>query len=340
MAKRLIQRDERGVTAVEFGLILPALLTLIIGTTQMGKLFFSNADMLHAVGAGARVAHLSACQATPPSSTRSMRVSCAATPMRAARWVHAGRCRREPLVEIRGDLYGPRFPFLPGWAGQADRDSPRLHPGGERKRNDLHDDHDQPAHRARVRPRPQRRPARQALRAAIPAMAAARDGAGRPARRAAERPRVAGKRTSTRYDHDQWRNVDDQRRKIDDERRHQLDDLGQPQHYEQHSSGTGSSGQRPQRLTRAAATRASTSSTAQQHQRRSRQRDLQEEMLSDGGKGPRCPQLKLLGQLRHDLEQVADQRVGDLEDRRLLVLLMATIAWNTSSSQMRIARSR
>ncbi|HEY0111557.1 MAG TPA: TadE/TadG family type IV pilus assembly protein [Allosphingosinicella sp.] len=56
MLKRLIRRDQRGAGAVEFALVLPALLAFIIGTAQMGKLFFANADMRHAVAAGARVA--------------------------------------------------------------------------------------------------------------------------------------------------------------------------------------------------------------------------------------------------------------------------------------------
>ena len=53
---RLLRRDEKGVSAVEFALLAPVLITFIIGIAQMGKMFFVNADMRAAVAVGARVA--------------------------------------------------------------------------------------------------------------------------------------------------------------------------------------------------------------------------------------------------------------------------------------------
>ena len=58
--KRLLtlRRDNRGAGAVEFALAVPALLTLIIGITQLGILYFANADLRNAVAAGARYASI------------------------------------------------------------------------------------------------------------------------------------------------------------------------------------------------------------------------------------------------------------------------------------------
>jgi Flp pilus assembly protein TadG len=53
---RNLRRDEDGAGAVEFALVAPALLGFIIGLTQLGMLFFANADLHNAVAAGARVA--------------------------------------------------------------------------------------------------------------------------------------------------------------------------------------------------------------------------------------------------------------------------------------------
>ncbi|MFL6844104.1 MAG: TadE/TadG family type IV pilus assembly protein [Allosphingosinicella sp.] len=53
---KFLRRDQRGIGAVEFALVAPVLITFIVGISQMGKLFFANADMHNAVAAGARVA--------------------------------------------------------------------------------------------------------------------------------------------------------------------------------------------------------------------------------------------------------------------------------------------
>ncbi len=51
-----LRRDDRGIGAVEFALIAPVLISFIIGISQMGKVFFANADMKNALASGARVA--------------------------------------------------------------------------------------------------------------------------------------------------------------------------------------------------------------------------------------------------------------------------------------------
>jgi hypothetical protein len=52
------RRDQRGVGAIEFALIAPALLGMLIGITQLGALYFARADLRNAVAAGAREAQI------------------------------------------------------------------------------------------------------------------------------------------------------------------------------------------------------------------------------------------------------------------------------------------
>jgi Flp pilus assembly protein TadG len=52
------RRNERGVGAVEFALIAPVLLGMLVGITQLGQLFFARADLRNAVAAGARQAQI------------------------------------------------------------------------------------------------------------------------------------------------------------------------------------------------------------------------------------------------------------------------------------------
>ena len=52
------RRDQRGVSAVEFALIAPALLSMLVGITQLGALYFAKADLRNAVAAGARRAQI------------------------------------------------------------------------------------------------------------------------------------------------------------------------------------------------------------------------------------------------------------------------------------------
>jgi Flp pilus assembly pilin Flp len=54
--KRLLSmlRDRRGVSAVEFALICPVLFAFMIGTAQVGILYFANAGLRNAVEEGAR----------------------------------------------------------------------------------------------------------------------------------------------------------------------------------------------------------------------------------------------------------------------------------------------
>lgn len=52
------RRDERGAGALEFALIAPALLGMLVGITQLGALYFARADLRNAVAAGARQAQI------------------------------------------------------------------------------------------------------------------------------------------------------------------------------------------------------------------------------------------------------------------------------------------
>ena len=51
-------KSERGVGAVEFALIAPDLLSMLVGITQLGSLYFANADLRNAVAVGARTAQI------------------------------------------------------------------------------------------------------------------------------------------------------------------------------------------------------------------------------------------------------------------------------------------
>lgn len=49
-------RDDRGVTAIEFALIAPVFIAMIVGVTQIGRLFYAHAGLRNAVAEGARFA--------------------------------------------------------------------------------------------------------------------------------------------------------------------------------------------------------------------------------------------------------------------------------------------
>jgi len=58
MLQRLLRRDDRGIGAVEFALVAPVMIAFIVGVSQVGRLFYANADMKNAIAHGARVASL------------------------------------------------------------------------------------------------------------------------------------------------------------------------------------------------------------------------------------------------------------------------------------------
>ncbi|HEY0115203.1 MAG TPA: TadE/TadG family type IV pilus assembly protein [Allosphingosinicella sp.] len=58
-ALRRIRRDNKGVGAVEFALLLPLLILLIVGIAQMGILYFAHAGLRNLVAEGARFASIS-----------------------------------------------------------------------------------------------------------------------------------------------------------------------------------------------------------------------------------------------------------------------------------------
>jgi Flp pilus assembly protein TadG len=53
-----LRRDQRGAGAVEFALAAPGLIALIIGISQLGVLYYANADLNSALAAGARYASI------------------------------------------------------------------------------------------------------------------------------------------------------------------------------------------------------------------------------------------------------------------------------------------
>jgi len=55
---RRIGRDDRGIAALEFGLVVPGLVLMVVGIAQLGVLFMANAGLSEAVAAGARYANI------------------------------------------------------------------------------------------------------------------------------------------------------------------------------------------------------------------------------------------------------------------------------------------
>ncbi|HEX8644306.1 MAG TPA: TadE/TadG family type IV pilus assembly protein [Allosphingosinicella sp.] len=51
-----LRRDRSGVTAIEFAILAPVLVFIIIGIAQMGALFYGHAALRNAVSEGARFA--------------------------------------------------------------------------------------------------------------------------------------------------------------------------------------------------------------------------------------------------------------------------------------------
>ena len=61
--------DNRGGTAVEFALLAPAFLTMLIGTVMMAMMMFSNSSLHFAVQAAARCASVKTTVCTNAAST-------------------------------------------------------------------------------------------------------------------------------------------------------------------------------------------------------------------------------------------------------------------------------
>jgi Flp pilus assembly protein TadG len=73
-ALRMIRRDENGAAVIEFAIAVPILISLIWGIFQLACLFWANAGMQNALGAGARLATLcqggtSTTQCSVPTAT-------------------------------------------------------------------------------------------------------------------------------------------------------------------------------------------------------------------------------------------------------------------------------
>jgi Flp pilus assembly protein TadG len=54
-----LRKDKKGVGAVEFALILPLLILIIVGIAQMGIMYFAHAGLRNLVSEGARFASIS-----------------------------------------------------------------------------------------------------------------------------------------------------------------------------------------------------------------------------------------------------------------------------------------
>jgi Flp pilus assembly protein TadG len=62
------RKDERGASLVEFALVAPLLLLLLIGMVELGWLFAQNLDVRHGAREGARLAAVNYPEGPPPNS--------------------------------------------------------------------------------------------------------------------------------------------------------------------------------------------------------------------------------------------------------------------------------
>jgi Flp pilus assembly pilin Flp len=53
---KALRRDARGASAIEFALVAPLLIVIIVGTAQMGRLYLANAGLRNLVADSARFA--------------------------------------------------------------------------------------------------------------------------------------------------------------------------------------------------------------------------------------------------------------------------------------------
>jgi Flp pilus assembly protein TadG len=51
-----LRRDRRGVSAIEFALVAPVLIFMVVGIAQIGKMFYAHSALSNAVAEGARFA--------------------------------------------------------------------------------------------------------------------------------------------------------------------------------------------------------------------------------------------------------------------------------------------
>lgn len=68
-------RDRRGAAAVEFALLAPAFLTMLIGTVMMAMMFFTNSSLHFAVEAAARCASVKTTVCTNATTTQAFAAS-------------------------------------------------------------------------------------------------------------------------------------------------------------------------------------------------------------------------------------------------------------------------
>lgn len=54
-----LRKDKRGASAIEFALVVPFLVVLIVGVAQMGRIYMANAGLRNLVGDSARYASIS-----------------------------------------------------------------------------------------------------------------------------------------------------------------------------------------------------------------------------------------------------------------------------------------
>jgi Flp pilus assembly protein TadG len=98
MLKSMLHRDDKGIGAVEFALVAPVLISFIIGISQVGRLFYANADMKSAAAHAARLASVYRQEGTVDDSTLIAAVK--------ARLMRTGAASKVTVTVVRGTSDG------------------------------------------------------------------------------------------------------------------------------------------------------------------------------------------------------------------------------------------
>ena len=89
-----LRRDDRGVTAVEFAIILPLLLMLVFGIVEFGRAYQARLTVTHAAREGVRVLAVTEDQTAAENAARAAATGLKATDSKGRSKAHSHADRR------------------------------------------------------------------------------------------------------------------------------------------------------------------------------------------------------------------------------------------------------
>ncbi|POM27041.1 TadE-like protein [Actinomadura rubteroloni] len=115
---RARENGDRGSVAVEFGLLIPILLIVILGTFDLGRMVFQKMELSEAAGQAARAAALAVGAGRSPQDAAQAAVQ-AVSPT-GLRFTLTNKCTSaEAIMKVTVTC---AFKGNPAWSGIADRD--------------------------------------------------------------------------------------------------------------------------------------------------------------------------------------------------------------------------